>query len=662
MPAPDESQSCPMETDTAQLKGRYCIDYDRLLNPSQLSAVIHDKGPLLVIAGAGSGKTRTLTYRVARLIEDGIPPSSILLLSFTRKASREMLHRAAGLLDERCRKVAGGTFHSFSNSVLRRYAGLIGFTNGFSIIDRSDSEDLIGMIRKDFSLSRETNYLPRKSTLATIFSKAVNKSLPLEEIIYEEYPHFAHQQEIIYNIWDLYREGKQSHNFLDYDDLLVLLRRLLNEHPAVRDRLAFQYRYIMVDEYQDTNIIQADIVSLLSGVEKNVMVVGDDAQSIYAFRGANFKNIIAFPERFSGARIIKLEQNYRSLQPILDLSNSLIEPAAEKYAKCLFTKRSGGNRPILVAAAGENAQSRYVTQEIIKLAKDNVPLDQVAVLFRAGFHSFDLELELNRAAIPHIKVGGFKFVESAHIKDVLAHIKIHHCPQDPLSWYRVLLLLPKIGAQTAQRIYDAVINEGGGATGLLTAPIKRVKTATLEPLKALISAMDAAPGSVMQWGEMVLHYYKPLLEKKYDDFPRRTRDIEQLITIMARYDKIDDFLTDMALEPPNTASDNGLSVEDQKSHHLTLSTIHSAKGLEWHTVFIIWALDGRFPSYHAMDDPDALEEERRLMYVAATRAEQQLHIIYPMQIYDRTTQSMLYEPSRFLTHISQDILQVRYCD
>lgn len=632
------------------------IDYVAELNHSQLEAVTFGKGPLLVIAGAGSGKTRTLTYRVAHIVESGVSPSRILLLSFTRKASQEMLRRASQLLDQRCQEVAGGTFHSFANSVLRRYASSIGFENGFSIIDRADSEDLIGLIRKELASQNDIGQLPRQSTLATIFSKVVNKNESLEDIIYEDFPHFAHQQELIYKIWGLYAIRKKEHYFVDYDDLLVYLYKLLDENNVIKERLAAKYEYILVDEYQDTNLIQARIVFLLAGQDRNVMVVGDDAQSIYAFRGANYKNIINFPDHFPGTHIIKLEENYRSLQPILDLTNTLIASAAEKYSKCLFTRKGGGARPQLVCTLSENAQSAYIVKQVAHLRREGILLDRIAVLFRAGFHSFDLELELNRAAIPFVKVGGFKFVESAHIKDILAHLKIFTAPRDRLSWYRILLLIEKIGPSNAQQIYESLIEEGSGPTGLLTAAIKQKNSPGIERLKELIVAIDAAPNAISRWGELALEYYMPILKAKYDDYPRRQRDIEQLITIMERYQDLDGFLTDMALEPPNTSSDNHLTASTHHDDSLTLTTIHSAKGLEWDTVFIIWALDGRFPSHHAIDDADAMEEERRLMYVAATRAERQLHIVYPTQIYDRTTQSYLYEPSRFLDGIFEDTL------
>jgi DNA helicase-2/ATP-dependent DNA helicase PcrA len=652
-----ENRSMPSTSDPK--KG---IEYAEVLNPSQLEAVTHGTGPLLVIAGAGSGKTRTLTYRVARLVEEGVPPETILLLSFTRKASQEMVKRATQLLDRRCQKVAGGTFHSFAHRILRRYHDSIGFSKNFSILDRSDSEDLIGLIRKEIFPAEQSRDLPRKSTLATIFSRSINKGLPLEEILYEDYPHFGHQCDMIANLHEVYQRRKREHHFCDYDDLLTYLHQLLEGSADIRDRLAAAYQYILVDEYQDTNLIQSDIISLLAGRHQNVMVVGDDSQSIYAFRGANFKNIITFPDRFPGTRIIKLEQNYRSLQPILDLTNTIIEEAEEKYAKRLFTKRGGGRMPTLIATATENAQSQYVAQEIGRLIGQGVAADDIAVLFRASFHSFDLELELTRTGIEFVKFGGFKFTESAHIKDVLAHLKIICTPKDRLSWYRILMLVERVGPKTAQRIYEAVSEQNSGAAGLLDLPLKLKNNAGLDRVKALIANLSVAPASIQQLGELVVDYYLPCLKQRYDDHPRRVRDLQQLLAIMDRYDDLEQFLTDMALEPPNTSIDGRLAGVPEQERRLTLSTIHSAKGLEWHTVFVIWALDGRFPSHHSIDKPEALEEERRLFYVATTRAKENLHILYPSQVYDRMTQTVLYRPSRFVEEIPDHLLDRQFFD
>ena len=636
------------------------IAYGEVLNPAQLTAVTYGSGPLLVIAGAGSGKTRTLTYRVASLVEKGVSAEAILLLTFTRKASQQMLKRAALLLDHRCRQVAGGTFHSFANAILKRYAHRIGFRQGFSIIDRADSEDLIGMICKESQATEDDRQIPRKSTLATIFSRSINKALPIEEVIFEDYPHFESALEAIVTIGHRYQAAKREHNFCDYDDLLVYLHQLLAENDDVRYRLASTYEYILVDEYQDTNLIQAQIVALLAGPSQNVMVVGDDAQSIYAFRGANYKNIITFPDSFPGTHIVKLEENYRSLQPILDLTNAIIEAAREKYSKQLYTRRLGGRRPLLVACTNENAQSRYVVGEITKLVGQGIRLNQIAVLFRAGFHSFDLELELGRNGIDFVKFGGFKFVESAHIKDLLAHLRILSLPKDRISWYRVLLLLKGIGPRAAQRIYEAVTQRGQGAAGLPEISFGAKLDAALDPLKALVVSASDALLSVVRKGEMVLQYYLPILKDRYDDHPRRLRDLQQLLSIMERFETPDEFLAEMVLEPPSSSVEGQLAMAADDDMRLTLSTVHSAKGLEWHTVFIIWALDGRFPSHYAMDRSDALEEERRLLYVAATRAKDLLYITYPTPIYDRATQSYLYRPSRFLENVPEELLKKVY--
>jgi DNA helicase-2/ATP-dependent DNA helicase PcrA len=641
---------------------RYSIAYERALNPSQLEAVTYADGPLLVIAGAGSGKTRTLTYRVARLVEEGAAPSSILLLTFTRKSAKEMLNRAARLLDRRCEMVSGGTFHSFANATLRRYAAALGLNSAFAILDRADAESMINLLRKEMDLALKQRSFPRKGTLANIFSKAVNKVLPVEEVIYNDYPHFLPNIEAISALHKAYDARKHEHHFLDFDDLLIYLQQLLKSHPDIRDRISSIYRFIMVDEYQDTNTIQAEILYQLAGMHQNIMVVGDDSQSIYAFRGANFKNIMNFPKMFPQTRIISLEENYRSDQPILSLTNEIIDRAKEKYTKNLFTRRSGGSVPVLLAAEDENMQSRFVIDKIKDLQQQQIPLNQIAVLFRAGFHSFDLEIELNREAIAFIKVGGFKFVESAHIKDVLAHLRVIANVHDRISWYRILLLIDKIGPRTAQKIYEAVLNEKSDCTGLLTIQLKSSSTKGLQHLKNLFSLIDTHAMSVAQMGERIVKYYMPILEQNYDDHPKRTRDLEHLVAIMERYENLEEFLTDMALEPPNSSIEDSLAAESVPEDRLILSTVHSAKGLEWHTVFVIWALDGRFPSIHSFYKEEELEEELRLLYVAATRAKVNLFFTYPSQAYDRGSGIVLSRPSRFLEFIPDHILEKQWAE
>lgn len=638
------------------MKNKSRISYKKALNPSQLEAVNFKEGPLLVIAGAGSGKTRTLTYRVARLVEEGISPDAILLLTFTRKASQQMLKRATALLDNRCERVAGGTFHAFSHGVLRRYASKIGFDHDFSIIDRTDAEQLISMLRKEMGVFSSGRSFPRKQTLVNIFGRAVNKVLSVEDVVLNDYPHFTSQIEAIVALSNAYRKQKAENNLFDYDDLLIYLAMLLKNHADVREKICSTYHYLMVDEYQDTNKIQAEIIYLIAGNNKNVMVVGDDSQSIYAFRGANFENIMKFPEVFPGTRIIRLEENYRSVQPILKLTNVIIERATQKYSKILFTRKSGGSLPLLVTTRSENRQSRFVVQKIREIHRKGIPLNQIAVLFRASFHSFDLEIELAREGISFIKVGGFKFMEYAHIKDVLAHLRVISNSLDRISWYRILLLLDNIGPKTAMDIYETIMAEQAGYTGIFAIQPKSRQSKGMLGLKNLFSTIDSKPMSVSQLGEAIVNYYVPILKEKYDDHPKRTRDLEHLVTIMERYNNLEQFLTDMALEPPNTSLNDSFFTEDQNEDRLILSTIHSAKGLEWHTVFIIWALEGRFPSIHALHRKKELEEELRLMYVAATRAKENLIFTCPVQVYDRSSGMILNRPSCFIDNIADDIL------
>jgi DNA helicase-2/ATP-dependent DNA helicase PcrA len=625
------------------------------LNSAQRAAVAHTEGPLLVIAGAGSGKTRTLTHRVARLVAEGVHPAAILLLTFTRRASQEMLQRAARLLDQRCERVSGGTFHAFAHQKLRQYAPRIGLPIDFAILDRADAEALIGLIRKEHDRAPRQQPLPRKNTLADIFSRSVNKARPIEDVILTEYAHLSEQMDTIVALFASYTQRKREHHFLDYDDLLVCFHRLLQRFPEVRRRISSSYAHIMVDEYQDTNKVQAEILCRLADANRNIMVVGDDSQSIYAFRGANFRNIIDFPSLFAGTRIISLEENFRSTQPILNLTNIVIERAREKYSKHLFTRKAGGSPPELVETEDESTQSAFVAEQIQTLMAQGVRLEQMAVLFRAGFHSFDLEIELNRRGIPFIKVGGFKFTESAHIKDVLAHLRVIANPYDRISWHRVLQLVEKVGPRSAQRMYASIVAAGAGVNGLFAL---RAKNPGVERLKELYQSISTDAQPIIQVGAAVVAYYLPILKRLFDDHPKRAKDLEQLLGILERYRRLEHFLTDMALEPPNTSAEDTLYVAEA-ADRLVLSTIHSAKGLEWHSVFVIWALDGRFPSLQAMASAEDMEEELRLMYVAATRARERLCFTYPRQAYDRSQGIVLNRPSRFIDRIPDGILTKR---
>ncbi|MBF0224480.1 MAG: ATP-dependent helicase [Desulfobacterales bacterium] len=637
---------------------KYKIDYEKELNPAQLKAVTAKDGSFLIIAGAGSGKTRTLTYRVARLVEDGVISNSILLLTFTRKASFEMISRANKLLDNRCSGVAGGTFHSFANMLLRRYAPVMGLQSNFTILDRKDSEELVSHIVKEleFTGKKPSN----KRTIPDVISKSINKNMPIEEIINDEYKQYSDSIEFFITVNDFYKKIKFDQKLLDYDDLLVYLKNLFQDYPEICKKVSSTYSYIMVDEYQDTNSIQADLVYFLASTHKNIMVVGDDSQSIYSFRGANFKNIIDFPKIFSDTTIITLEENYRSCQPILDLTNVLIEQAKDKYSKKLFTtKETGGNIPLLVKLYTEYDQSRYLVNNILKLNKDEkIQLDDIAVLFRASYLTFDLELELNKEKIPYIKVGGFKFMESSHLKDLLAYLKVMVNHYDSVSWNRILLLVRNVGQKSAKMIYNELVSQGSGYQGLFNMKFKRGYASGMKDLAELFKSVSKDGFSVGEIGNTVLQYYMPIFESKYDDYLKRVKDLEQFVIIMDRYKSLEEFVVDMALEPPNTVDE--ASMCDTHSNHsgkLILSTIHSAKGLEWHTAFVIWTLDGKFPSFYNIKHTDDFEEELRLMYVAATRAKENLIFTYPSNVYDRSTRMVLNCPSRFLEGLPKTVLK-----
>ena len=635
---------------------RYQLDYRGLLNEAQYDAVTMLDGPVLVVAGAGSGKTRTLVFRVARLVESGIDPRAILLLTFTRKAAAEMLRRASGLLDGRCDQVAGGTFHSFANTVLRRHAPALELSSSFTILDRGDSEDVVNLLRARLGFDKKEKRFPRKQIIAELYSMAINKSRTIEQLVDEEYHHLADHLDDLLALHRDYTAYKTSRQLLDYDDLLVKLHQLLAEHPAAREQLSRRYGHIMVDEYQDTNALQAAIVRLLAATHDNVMAVGDDAQSIYAFRGANFRNIMDFPALFPGTRVIALEQNYRSTQPVLDLSNAIIEGASERYTKILFTTNPGGDRPLLVAAYNENFQSRFVCQRVLELREEGVPLHETAVLFRSSFHSFDLELELARHDIPFVKRGGFKFIETAHVKDALAHLRVLANPRDSVSWHRLLLLIEGIGPRTAEDILTQLSAATNVAECLEQFPPRSFST-DLRALAGLFRRLGAGQPTPSEQLAEILRYYQPLLKRKHpDDHPKRLKDLEHFVAIAARYRRTDALLADMALEPPSDSVNDVLAV-DADEGLLTLSTIHSAKGLEWHTVFIIWLVDGKIPSAYGLGSAEELEEERRLLYVAATRAKRNLYLCYPVNMYDRAAGMVLSKPSRFLDDLSASVLR-----
>ena len=629
----------------------YKIDYEKELNPSQLEAVVQKDGAILVIAGAGTGKTKTLTYRTARLIEDGINPENILLLTFTKKASKEMLTRATLVLDERCEKVAGGTFHSFSNMILRKYAKLLGLKNNFTIMDTSDSEDVIQHLTTKLFPKKEKRF-PKKNTILEIYSKSVNKEIPVKEIIEKEYYNFVDVTDKIIEIHKAYVTYKRENSILDYDDLLLYLKFLLTDNENIRKTLSNQYKYIMVDEYQDTNTLQADIVKLLASCHNNVMAVGDDSQSIYAFRGANYKNILEFENIFPNTKVIKLEQNYRSSQNILNLTNAIIAKATQGYKKELFSKIENYRKPAIIKAINSQMEAEFVCQKVLELLDEDVELGDICVLTRNARMSYNLEIELSKYNIPYQKFGGPKFMEAAHIKDIIAHLRIILNPDDVVSLNRVLLLLKGIGSRAIEEI-TPVMQAKKYEQKLLPARF----SSSLAPLFKLLVKNDSSNWTLKELVDEIIKYYKPILKDKYDDWSKREKDLEHFEYLATQYEKLDSFLSDLALEPPE-ASVEGMYKRNIKDDCLTISTIHSAKGLEWNSVFIIGAVDGRFPSAYSFNSLEEMEEELRLMYVATTRAKSDLFISYPIDMYDYSTQMILTKPSRFLDNLDDNLFDV----
>jgi len=638
----------------------YRIAYEQLLNPAQYAAVMHGEGPALVLAGAGTGKTRTLTYRVARLVEDGVDPASILLLTFTRKAATQMVRRSATLLDGRCERVAGGTFHSFAYSILRRFGmpsenGLHTsevYLKPLTVLDQADAEDVMNLVRGKFDVSKLKRRFPQKRTLQAMYSRSVNTGTPLADVIRETFSQFIDETERVTEVIRSYSDYKQRNGLFDYDDLLLYLLAM-TKHEEIGPSLRKQYRYVMVDEYQDTNRLQHNVILGLSGKAGNVMVVGDDAQSIYAFRGADVRNIHSVPDSFDGCKIIRLEHNYRSTQPVLDVCNSIIRDAPGMFEKELYSEKKDGEQPMLVSAINERQQSSFVVQQILDLRENGIPLTEIAVLFRSGFLSFDLEIELGKANIPFKKFGGMRFAEAAHVKDLLARVRLTENPRDVISWYRVLLQIPGVGQKTAQTVIDAMQSEADPLTKPENSWGSTGKGASALAAVATMLAHARKISDPLERLRTIAESYSPILERAYDDHPRRWKDIETVVGIGGRYSTVEEFLADIALDPP-TVSIDGIDADDREYEFVTLSTIHSAKGLEWNSVFLIWVNEGRLPSARSAESEDSLEEERRLLYVACTRAKERLFLTYPAVMLEWQNSDVLGRPCRFLDGVSQD--------
>ncbi len=619
------------------------IDYERLLNPAQMEATRSLDGPVLVVAGAGSGKTRTLIFRLARLVESGVPPERVLLLTFTRKAAEEMLHRAGELSEASCKRVTGGTFHALAHLWLRRLAPKLGYPRRFHILDRPDTEAVLTSLKSEMKLKSKT--FPKNRTVGELFSRTVNRQTALEELLSSDYPHLLQWIDELRTLQENYRVYKREAGLMDFDDLLVLMARIMEEDEEVRRDVSSRYSHIMVDEYQDTNPIQARLVRLLAGDHDRVMAVGDDSQSIYSFRGADLQNMLDFPEIFPGTRIIKLETNYRSVQPILDAANAVIAPARRSFTKCLTADRGEGPAPVFFEAKDETDQSRFIIDQIRTMNGEGIANEEMAVLFRSGYHSFDLEVRLAKEGIGFVKYGGFKFVEAAHVKDVLSFLRARLNPKDTLSLARCLMLLPGIGPKKSKDIIDWLRESGAGLSQADRFPGKsKANKESLADLAALMSSLEAAEmrGPAAE-AALVLEFYQPYLIQRFDDHPRRAKDLETVTDLALNYNSTYRFLSDLALDPPSN-----LYSGRESGERLVLSTIHSAKGLEWKAVFIIWATEGRFPAGPALEDEEALEEERRMMYVAVTRAKDRLFICSPIRSYSLHQGTVFHTRSRFL--------------
>jgi DNA helicase-2/ATP-dependent DNA helicase PcrA len=639
-------------SDEIKLTRKYKIDYKNELNISQLTAVTTINGPVLVIAGAGSGKTRVIVHRVAFMLENNIDPGEILLLTFTRKAASEMIGRVQGLLnDNKAQKVFGGTFHSFSNYILRKYANLLGIPSNFTIIDSEDSADTIDLIKSELKIEKKEKAFPKKNRIQEIISSARNRNLTIRNVVQSEFSgllEFIDQIELINKGYEKY---KKICRILDYDDLMEVLRDCLRDNLGFRRKLNNQFRFIMVDEYQDTNIVQKEIVEYLSEGPANILVVGDDAQSIYSFRGANYENILRFPQKYPDCKVIKIEQNYRSNQKILDFTNDIIDNARIGYKKHLFSTILYDTLPLVRKFYDQQLEAEFIVNKIIEYREKGIALNQVAVLVRAFWHARYVEIELNKRSIPYIAVGGLAFNERKHVKDVISYLRLLQNPYDAVAWHRILKYIPGVGLTTARKIIDKIISENGLGMDVFD------KTRFAEGLNRLRDMINKASDnkiSIARKIEIIIEYYSPILQATESDYQIRLLDINVLVDLSSRYETLDKFLTDFALDPPSKKFGNKTVplIDESEDKPLTISTIHSAKGLEWYSVIIPHALDGLIPSVRALNNIEEIEEERRLFYVACSRAKQDLIITMPS--YVSTYNAFLSYPSRFLVEISKE--------
>lgn len=637
---------------------RSLIDFEKHLDSEQLAAARAPMGPTLIIAGAGSGKTRTLVFRLAHFLEQGIPPERILLLTFTNRAAREMLERAAELTSSLPgidpRRLQGGTFHRIGHRTLRRHAEPLGFAAGFGILDAEDQRDLLATCISDLGLSVGRRRFPKADLVSALLSEAVNTQRPIPEVLARRYPRFEGFAGEMIEVSRLYRERKRALNVMDFDDLLLHWQRLLAEFPDVRAELQERYEAILVDEYQDTNRIQAEIVERLAGNRRNITVVGDDAQSIYSFRGADLTNILEFPARYPGCQVHRLTGNHRSSPQILALANASIARNTRQFPKELRALRDDGSLPVLVPARDAVQQAAFVAQRILELRDEGLPLEEIAVLYRAHYQSMEIQIELSRRGIPYQVRSGQRFFEQAHIKDVLAFLRVAMNPADELAFRRVVRLFPGIGSKSADALWESFVRAGGSTAERLAAmetpPLralagwKRCK----ETLEAIAQPESlAAPGTAI--GIVLERGYRDHLRESFLNADARTEDIEQLAAYAAQFPDANEFLSEVSLLTEFSAEDVEGPVE--KDEHVTLSSIHRAKGLEWKAVFLIWLAEGHFPTVAAMGDPLEEEEERRCFYVALTRAKDELYLTQPILAAPRDGERHILRPSRFLQEL-----------
>jgi DNA helicase II / ATP-dependent DNA helicase PcrA len=644
------------------------IDFAAELNEQQLAAVTSPAGPALVIAGAGSGKTRTLIYRVAYLLDNGVDAKNILLLTFTNKAAREMLQRVEHLLPLDISSLWGGTFHSVANRILRRHADKLGYQRNFTIMDREDQKDLLASVITESELDPKAMRFPKPEVLADIFSLMVNTGTGLRELLSWRYPYFEKMEAPIATIRRAYEEKKKSSNSMDFDDLLTQTLSLFRGHPDVLEHYRYQFQFVLVDEYQDTNTLQAEFIDSIAGQHRNLMVVGDDAQSIYSWRGANFRNILKFPERYPGAKIYKIEMNYRSVPEILSLANRAIAANREQFEKNLQPARTGRKvLPALVPLQSPTEQAQFVAQRILELRDEGVELEEMAVLYRAHFHSMEIQMELTNRGIPFQITSGLRFFEQAHIKDVAAFMKIAVNRRDEVAFKRMVKLLPGIGGKTAETLWHAWLEGPGSAETLdrfsgsmlefkipaKARPAWEQLAYTLDEL--LPEGKPAAPTNMIR--SIMGGVYEEYLRSKFPNAESRRQDIEQLEQYGEQFREIDEFLAQLSLMT-GVDMDETPGVE-KDSEAVCLTSVHQAKGLEWRVAFVVWLADGMFPNARVLDsDPtgEGLEEERRLFYVAITRAKDELYLTYP-RFWQTHDGRAIQKKSRFLDDFPPELVE-----